>query len=389
MAELPPNCNVCAAPLAAPLYDSGHDRALTSLCQPRRGRTLVWACGVCGHLRGAVLPDTDDFYAHGYRILLDRDDEDQIYEMRGGDIVYRTAHQLEVLQRKLPLAHGARLLDYGCAKASTPRALVERRPDLQVHLFDVSDMYVRHWAQFVPAERCALRELPADWAERFDVVTSFFALEHVPDPREAVRRIASLLRDDGLFYAVVPDTFGNPADLVVIDHVNHFTSASLQRLLADAGFGDIDIDADAHRGAWVVTARKNGRAGLPLPCAGELQRATALARFWSGLGQRLQAAEALLPDNAAVAIYGSGFYGAWIASTLTRREPLRCFLDRSPFQQGKTVFELPVLAPEALPQDVSTVFVGLNPKIARSVMAEQDWMRERRLKLVFLDDAAA
>ena len=96
-----------------------------------------------------------------------------------------------------------------------------------------------------------------------------------------------------------------------------------------------------------------------------------------------------MPGQAAVAIYGSGFYGAWIASTLDRLEPLRCFLDRSPFQQGKTVFDRPVLAPEALPADVSTVFVGLNPKIARAVMAEQDWVRERDVSLVFLDEAMA
>lgn len=386
MPDSPSNCNVCMAPLAAPLYDSGHDRAMTSLCESRSGRTRVWACSVCGHLRGAVLPDTDDFYARAYRILLDCDDEDQIYEMRGGGIVYRTAHQVEVLQRRLQLPLGARLLDYGCAKASTPRALLHRRPDLEMHLFDVSDMYVSHWERFIPAERRASHDTPADWAGHFDAVTSFFALEHIPRPREAVRHIAALLKDRGVLYAIVPDTFGNPADLVVIDHVNHFTSASIQRLLADAGFGDIEIDANAHRGALVVTARKNGTV-IPAPqCGAELQRAAGLARFWSGLGERLQAAEARLPEQAAVAIYGSGFYGAWIASTLARLEPLRCFLDRSPFQQGKTVFDRAVLAPEAIPAEVTTVFVGLNPKIARSVMAEQAWMRERDLNLVFLDE---
>jgi SAM-dependent methyltransferase len=379
------HCNVCDRPLGEPLYDACHDQALTSLCERRPGRTRVWACTDCGHLQGDALPDTRDYYAHDYRILLDDDEEDQIYEVRDGVIVYRTAHQVEVLRGKLPLEPGTRLLDYGCAKASTPKALLAASPELQVHLFDVSEMYRAHWERLVPAGRCAVNDTPAQWAGRFDVVTSFFALEHIPDPVATVRAIAALLAEDGALYLVVPDTFGNPADLVVIDHVNHFTEPSLHRLLSDAGFVSIDVDSDAHRGALVVVARKGGRPTPPPDASGAIARATELARFWSALGARLRVAESRLAEDEAIAIYGSGFYGAWIASALARPQRVRCFLDRSPFQQGKTLFERPVLAPEGLPDGVGTVFVGLNPRIARGALVGQPWLAGREARLTFLD----
>ncbi len=386
-------CNVCGDALGSPIYDAGHDRALTSLCERRSGRTRVWSCARCAHLRGEELVDTAAYYASDYRILLDRDDEDQIYEMRDGCIVYRTQHQVEVLQRKLTLPMGSRLLDYGCAKASTPRALLNARPDLNVHLFDVSTMYERHWDQFVLPSRRAVHKTPPEWSASFDVVTSFFALEHIPEPRETVRRIAALLKDDGVFYAIVPDTFGNPADLVVIDHVNHFTGPSIHHLLRDAGFAQIEVDAGVHRGAHVVWARKGGQPTGTPAVPPVLAQSADLARFWSTLASRIRHAESALgpqtDGTSDVAIYGSGFYGAYIASTLEAPGRVRCFLDRSPFQQGKSLFETPILAPEALPDGVRTVFVGLNPRIARETMAAATWVQERGVDLVFIDEAGA
>jgi SAM-dependent methyltransferase len=382
------DCNVCRTPLGDPIYDAGSDRALTSLCETRPGHTRVWSCVNCGHLRGEALDDTDRYYESGYRILLDQDDEDQIYEVHGDRIVYRTDHQVSTLTAKLALPEGALLLDYGCAKASTPQRLLGQRPDLQVHLFDVSAMYTAHWDRFVAPERRAIHHTPPQWQGRFDAVTSFFALEHIPDPGDTVGKVARLLKADGVFYGIVPDTFGNVADFVVVDHVNHFTASSLHALLRRAGFASIEIDAAAHRGALVFVARKQG-PHTPCPDVQDaLQRSHELARYWAGLETRIAEAERAA-GGAPAAVYGSGFYGAYIASTLRSTQPLRCFLDRSPFQQGKTLFGKPVLAPEQLPDDVRTLYVGLNPAIARAAMQQMDWLRARGVQLVYLDGAPA
>lgn len=386
-------CNVCDSPVGEPIFSSRSDTALTSLCEQREGRVQVWSCPRCAHLLGRPLAETEMYYASDYRILLDHDDEDQIYEVRGGEIVYRTDHQIDVLRRKMAVAEGAMLLDYGCAKASTPKRLLESRPDLQVHLFDVSDMYLQHWDRFLPPERRAVNDTPQSWAGRFDVVTSFFALEHIPQPLETVRKVAALLREGGMFYAVVPDTFGNVADFIVIDHVNHFTTPSVHMLLRQAGFDDISVDSEAHRGALVIMARKAANAPATeadgaSAASPELQsvrtESSQLAAFWSALDERIQDAERQ-HAGSEFAIYGSGFYGAFIFTALRDSSRVRCFLDQSPYQQGKTLFGKPIVKPESLPADVQVLFVGLNPKIARQTIAQLDWLRDRPVSIVFLD----
>ena len=69
--------------MGEPIFAASSQHALTSLCEVRPGRARVWACSACGHLRGEELPDTGAYYESDYRILLNHDDEDQIYEVRG------------------------------------------------------------------------------------------------------------------------------------------------------------------------------------------------------------------------------------------------------------------------------------------------------------------
>lgn len=380
-------CNVCAGELGPPLYEAGSDQALTSLCEIRPGKVRVWLCETCGHLSGEALPDTHAFYESDYRILLNHDDEDQIYEVHGERIVYRTDHQVDTLLEKLNLSEGARVLDYGCAKASTPRRLLISRPDLKLHLFDVSAMYLKHWQRFLEEDRWAMHETPIDWQGSFDVVTSFFALEHIPEPVKTVKRIGALLADEGVFYGIVPDTFGNAADFVVIDHVNHFTDCSLHALLRGAGFTGIHIDPTVHRGALVFIARKTGPATESPDLTTCISACHRLSSYWASLEGRICDAESRL-GSLPSAIYGSGFYGSYILSLLSRPDHVQCFIDASPFQQGKRLFNRNILAPSEVQDNIRALYVGLNPSIARATVDSMTWLEGRNLELVFLDENA-
>lgn len=379
-------CNVCGSADTVEIYRSGNDRSLTSLCEVMTGEVRVWSCQSCSHLFGQPLPDTEAFYDTDYKILLNHEDEDQIYEVKGDKITYRTDHQMAVLMDIAAPKENARVLDYGCAKAAMAARLKTARPDLSINLFDVSGMYEPYWEKFVKPDGTAIYETPDDWNARFDLVTSFFAFEHIPDPRQSLAHVHSLLTDDGMFYAIVPDTFGNIADFVVIDHVNHFTRASLHRLLADAGFGAISISDTLHRGALVFSARKGADISPAIDTAETIAKSRDIAAYWQSINGRLRAAEATVTGKAA--IYGSGFYGSYILSQLRQPENVACFLDRNPFQQGKTLFSKPILSPEALPTATEAFYIGLNPSIARTTAAELPFLQAAGVKAIFLDEAA-
>jgi cyclopropane fatty-acyl-phospholipid synthase-like methyltransferase len=93
-----------------------------------------------------------------------------------------------------------------------------------------------------------------DFLDRFDVVTMFDVIEHLPDPGEALARCREYLSERGRLFLTTPDT-GSPAARVLgkhwyyidlMEHVTLFNKANLARLL------------DA-RGLRVVARRTFGR----------------------------------------------------------------------------------------------------------------------------------
>ena len=94
----------------------------------------------------------------------------------------------------------------------------------------------------------------------FDVVTLWHVLEHLPEPRPMLAAAQRRLRPGGLLVVAVPNldnipmrvayriARGRPLPLFEPGarepHLSHFDRTTLRRILADAGFADIEITTD-------------------------------------------------------------------------------------------------------------------------------------------------
>ena len=372
-------CCICSEPLAAPVYESVRPVSITSLCQVLEGHTRVWHCMRCGHTQTAPLPSLEKFYAEDYHILTDSEEEDQLYATQEGRNVYRTEHQVATFLEKYEIPEGGQLLDYGCGKASTLKALCDQRQDIAPHVFDVGEQYRSFWDDFVPAENQAINEIPKAWQGLFDGIISFFALEHVADPKAFLEGVHRLLCDGGTFYFLVPNLYANTADLVVSDHVNHFSESSLRCLLAMTGFEVKQIDPDAHNSAWVVLAKKSDVFKRVATGSSVVTEVREISDYWIAFGEYVRCFERTIEGDAA--IYGSGFYGTFIYTSLKQTDPIICFIDQNPHRQKHRLMGKPIFAPDNLPESVERIYVGLNPAVAREAFDAIQW--ERDLKIFY------
>jgi SAM-dependent methyltransferase len=381
-------CNICTNALDKPVYES--ETSLTSVFDFFPQPTRVRICRNCSHVQTDEIEDVASFYDTEYTFLTESEEEDHIYEERDRKKIYRTDHQIDVLRSKLELDADSKILDYGCAKSSMMRTLQKDQPALSPFLYDVSDRYVPFWEKFAEPSNWAVYAIPSSWDGYFDIVTSFFSLEHITRPAEIVDQITRLLTPGGIFYGIVPNVLTNTADLIVIDHVNHFTRSSLDRLLTSAGLEVQEIDAAAHRGAFIFVAKRPVEPTGATWAANdnevvETSRALRqLAEFWNNAAARLRNAEQDTADDGELAVYGAGFYGAFIRSCLLRPERIRCFIDQSPFLQSRGVGGVPVLPPDDLPQDVCKVFVGLNPRHAKEIIEKVAAFSGRDLSFIYI-----
>jgi SAM-dependent methyltransferase len=394
------NCNCCSSQSLVELYRGSTASSLTTMNTTLHGPTVVSYCSTCGHVQTDPLIDLKSYYEETYEVGRLNENDDQLYAMDGDQPVYRAEHQARIACQLLAIDETTRILDYGCGKSLTMMRITEKLPALQPFLYDVSDKYLPIWTTFTSSDHCFVRSIPASARGSFDIVTSFYALEHISDLSEALTSIRDCLKPGGTFYFLVPNVLVNVADFIVADHVNHFLPSSLQALLLSNGFIDVEVSDSLHFAAFVVTAKKAGpvdgnalapsvqsQNGLPYQVdEGEKRELQDISSFWASQEQRLVARLGSLPPHACLGIYGAGFYGSYLRGLLqaTGRTAV-VIVDQNPFLQGTLVDGLPVVAPMQLPEDVDTLLVGLNPKSAKGIIQSIDAWQDRDLDCIYLE----
>jgi 2-polyprenyl-3-methyl-5-hydroxy-6-metoxy-1,4-benzoquinol methylase len=104
-------------------------------------------------------------------------------------------------------------------------------------------------------------------SEPFGVVLMSQVLEHIPEPRRAVEKLAGLLAPGGVLACAVPnfDSFAvkllgirDNACLWVPEHVNYFTEKGLKTLLEQNGFRVMDVEQITRIQPNALSKRLNG-----------------------------------------------------------------------------------------------------------------------------------
>jgi len=382
------NCALTGNTLQTPIYQSQGNSSVTSLSQTYEGKTIVYFNKEIGHLQTKEIEDIEVYYDKQYQFFNQSDEDDILYTVVDGKKIFRQEHQINTLLSKINFESGMQVLDYGCAKGTVMKRLGLQKPSVETYLFDVSQMYVNLWEKFLPPDHYASYQTKEEWNEKFDVVTSFFAFEHTPNPVKELRNINNLLKDNGYFYCIVPNVFENTGDFIVSDHVHHYSDVSLRYLFAKAGFETIEIDTSSHFGAYIVIGKKISRESLelrinPLDLANVVTAAQETANYWNTLQDKICQFEQSVSGQKA-AIYGAGVYGSFIATCLKNLDHIHCFIDQNPLLKGCCVHGKPVLSPTDLPKEIVNLYIGLNPKTAKNIIQSIDYWDHQIYNYLFL-----
>jgi 2-polyprenyl-3-methyl-5-hydroxy-6-metoxy-1,4-benzoquinol methylase len=374
--------------ISQPIYNSENQKSITSLGQIYDGATVVYLDETIGHLQTQEIASIETYYDEQYKIFDQSKEDDILYTVRDGKKIFRQEHQLNTLTAKITMKEGLKILDYGCAKGTVMKRLLKQNPSVKVYLYDVSRMYEHLWEQFIPESQYCSYQVKSEWETTFDVVTSFFSFEHVVNPLKELEDIKKLLKKDGLLYLLVPNILENTGDFIVVDHIHHYSESSLHYLLAKAGFETVEIDDKSHFASFIVIAKKTSYATIDyLPDRQQLdhinQAYRNIANYWQNLQKIIVTFEANhTPCRSA--IYGAGVYGNFIASSLKNLELIEYFIDQNPLLQNTSVFGIKVISPDSLPQEIDTIYVGLNPKIARQVIDDVFPKQPQHREFLFL-----
>lgn len=218
---------------------------------------LVWSeggydlvrCNACSLMFVGNPPDAEELsriysFESGYHRQL-ADDSD-----RASDLARENArHHLDLIEQVQGPGH---ILDVGCASGSFMREAKDRGWIVSgVELNgDTADVARQHGLSVTTGTISAIH---AD--ERFDAVTMWDLLEHVPNPLDVLREARKLLSPGGCLWVATPNVDGlfpsmslRVADWVGVwphpeppHHLCQFSEKTLRQALARAGFTRVDV----------------------------------------------------------------------------------------------------------------------------------------------------
>lgn len=355
-------CQVCSAGALEVVEEYRGLPRVTSDAKPWPSGGTLTVCTECGAIQ--KLPDqvwlreVKNIYDN-YEMYYLSAGAEQLVFTDGGDSQPRSRRLVEYLIDGARLPGSGSLLDIGCGNGDSLAQFARVLPKWLLYGSEIAErsLYrLQRLDNFVRLFTVPLQQI----AERFTVVTMIHSLEHMPSPRAMVADAASLLDPGGTLFIEVPDIEASPFDLLVADHLMHFSPATLAWLVGRAGVRPTALINDLVPKEITLLAHSGqSRVAFPDPKKG-IHTVRTTVRW---LRDVLKMARALTSERC-MGIFGTAIAGMALYGAL--RDHVSFFVDEDPTRIGGRYDGRPVMAPVSIPKG-SAVFVALPPERAHQV----------------------
>ena len=339
-------CRICGA---GALEEIGEYTALprvTSDCKafPPGGRLAV--CGGCGAVQkptdarwqaeaAAIYKNYEPYYQSGGV-------EQAVFDATKGAPRLRSEVLLDRLMKVRSIGPIGSILDVGCGNGVLLRAFARLRPHWSLLGHELSDLHAATLYKIPGFERLftgPLGELPS----QLDIITMMHVLEHLPNPAEALADLRQKVSERGCLFIEVPNGEATPFDLLIADHVSHFTRHDIARLLGSVGLGANTIADDWVTKELSTVALPGGPiAVLPPPAtpAAAIDRVRSQIAWLNAVITTARTAA----HNGKFGLFGTSIAAMWLFGQLA--DDIEFFVDEDPSRRGTTLFDRPVRTPE-------------------------------------------
>ena len=253
-----------------------------------------------------------------------------------------------------------RLLDVGCGNGAFLRAFSKAMPGWRLAGTELSEA-TRAIVERIPRVEAfytgALQETPG----QFDMISLVHVLEHISHPLELLATVSGKLKPGGFVFIEVPDAERNPFDLLIVDHVSHFTRTTLTDLFEAAGYS---IAASSQ--SWVAKeiSAVITHVGNHVDSGVHPSADLTAGLEWLRTARTAAGCARAEADGRPFGIFGSSVAATWLAHEVDCA--MHFFVDEDPNRQGRHFMGRRVLSPSQVPAG-SVVFVGIGGGVAEDV----------------------
>jgi SAM-dependent methyltransferase len=361
-------CAVCSSDQLQEIEGFASLARITSDCRPFPAGGCLYACSSCSAVQKRPSPqwlsEIGEIYSAYSSYYQSGGDEQIVFDRLSGRPRRRSDVFLERLVASGDWPDKGTALDVGCGNGVTLSSMSRALSDWQLNGFEMSNSGLQR-LQAIPGFRRLFSGSLETIHGAFDLVTMVHSLEHFPSPAMALTELRPAVGEGRLFIEVC-NIDENPFDILIADHLMHFSPDTLSRLLRRCGFDPVTVATDWVHKEISLVARPNVLSVqideiVPSTKTDADKVRCRILKYVAWLNEMMDTIENYASGEKAFGVFGTSIAATWIASQLGER--IAFFVDEDESRVGKTHLGRSILHPRDVPSD-SMVYLALAPTVA-------------------------
>ena len=361
-----PPCHLCGEPSLKAITTYRHFSRVTSDSKPWPKAGRLFLCSVCGGIQKPLdlewESEINSIY-NSYSIYHQSAGgvEQSVFAPASGSPSPRSARLLDSLRSHIKLPENGKLLDVGCGNGAFLRAFSAALPSWSLRGTELNAKYQKEVESIEGVEAlhvCSPDQVPGC----FDLVTLIHVLEHIPKPQQFLADLRAKVDRGGIVIIHVPDYRRNPFDLLITDHITHFTKPTLLQTIQSAGYEIVSISDTWVPKELTVVARNMQQQSWRTDRAKRVSASDVITRL-AWLDAVIASAKEL-SRSTPFGLFGTTIAATWLFTELEGQ--VRFFVDEDPSRADRDYMGRPVYRPAATPSG-GHVFIALPEAFARTV----------------------
>ena len=210
--------------------DASQYSSVSSDCQVVTQGVKIFECANCNYFQKKIDKSIRKQFAEiyeNYKIFHLTNGEDQVNFINGQSTT-RNSIILAGLEGVIP--EKGSILDVGCGAGGFLKEFWRQHPKCELYGYDIQDNFKANILNLPGVKKFYQGNLNSI-DQTFDFISLIHVLEHVESPQKFLTTIKKLLKPKGVLLIQVPDIAKHIFDILVFDHISHFSKYSLSKLV--------------------------------------------------------------------------------------------------------------------------------------------------------------